>query len=277
MNEPTLIPESGFFRFRVDLSYDGTNFSGWGKQPDRRTVQGVVEEALSQIFDRQIDTTVAGRTDAGVHATGQVIHFDAPTKIDEMVYRLNRFLTDEIRIIDFAEAPYGFHARFSALRRHYVYKILDANKTLHPIFRTDVAPYYRALDIELMNQAAASLVGEHDFFSFCRFREKASTIRNLEKFKFHRNEDGIIVGEVSADAFCYSMVRGLVGAVAHVGEGRFPITWVKEVLNKKERQSDSLVFPAKGLTLIGVDYPDDSKLLERAKQAMALRTIQEED
>lgn len=277
MNETTLVPESGFFRFRVDLSYDGTNFSGWGKQPDRRTVQGEVEAALSQIFDRPIDTTVAGRTDAGVHATGQVIHFDAPMKLDEMIYRLNRILTDEIRIINFNEAPYGFHARFSALRRNYIYKILDGNQTLHPVLRTDVAPYYRKLNINLMNEAAETLLGENDFFSFCRFREKATTVRKLEKFDFHRNEDGVIVGEVSADAFCYSMVRGLVGAVVHVGEERFPVSWVREVLEKRERQSESLVFPAKGLTLVGVDYPEDAKLLERANLTMARRSSTEED
>ena len=277
MEKPILVPEDGFFRFRVDLSYDGTNFSGWGKQPDRRTVQSEVEAALSQILDYQINTTVAGRTDAGVHATGQVIHFDAPTKMDEMVYRLNRFLTDEIRIIDFTEAPYGFHARFSALRRKYIYKILDGNQTLHPVFRTDVAPYYRALDVDLMNEAAKTLLGENDFFSFCRFRENSTTIRRLEKFEFHRNEQGVIVGEVNADAFCYSMVRGLVGAVVHVGEERFPVSWVREVLEKRERQSDSLVFPAKGLTLAGVDYPPIEKLLERASSTMAQRSMSEED
>ena len=277
MNETTLVPESGFFRFRVDLSYDGTNFSGWGKQPDRRTVQSEVEAALSQVFDRRIDTTVAGRTDAGVHATGQVIHFDAPTKMDEMVYRLNRILTDEIRIIDFIEAPFGFHARFSPLRRRYIYKILDGQRTLHPVKRIDVAPYYRELNLELMNQAAETLLGENDFFSFCKFREKSTTIRTLEKFHFHRDSSGIIIGEVDADAFCYSMVRGLVGAVAHVGEGRFPVSWVKEVLDKRERQSESLVFPAKGLTLVGVDYPEDSKLLERANQTMASRSLDEVD
>ncbi|MEN9679529.1 MAG: hypothetical protein RLZ57_658 [Actinomycetota bacterium] len=277
MNETTLVPESGFFRFRVDLSYDGTNFSGWGKQPDRRTVQGEVEAALTQIFDRQIYTTVAGRTDAGVHATGQVIHFDAPIKLDEMIYRLNRILTDEIRIINFNEAPHGFHARFSALRRNYIYKILDGNQTLHPVLRTDVAPYYRKLNINLMNEAAETLLGENDFFSFCRFREKATTVRKLEKFEFHRRENGVIVGEVSADAFCYSMVRGLVGAVVHVGEERFPVSWAREVLEKRERQSESLVFPAKGLTLVGVDYPEDAKLLERANLTMAHRSSAEED
>ena len=271
MTKPTLNPESGFSRLRIDLTYDGTNFSGWGKQPDRRTVQGEVEAALSQIFDRPIDTTVAGRTDAGVHATGQVIHFDAPMKLDEMIYRLNRILTDEIRIINFNEAPYGFHARFSALRRNYIYKILDGNQTLHPVLRTDVAPYYRKLNINLMNEAAETLLGENDFFSFCRFREKATTVRELEKFDFHRNGDGVIVGEVSADAFCYSMVRNLVGAVVRVGEGRFPPSWVREVLEKRERVSESLVFPARGLTLIGVEYPSDSELAARAKITMARR------
>ena len=194
-----------------------------------------------------------------------------------MVYRLNRILSDEVRVTNFAEAPYGFHARFSALRRRYIYKIIDGQKTLHPVKRLDVASYYRELNIELMNQAAVTLLGKNDFFSFCKFREKSTTIRNLEKFEFHRDEDGFIVGEVEADAFCYSMVRGLIGAVVHVGEERFPVSWVKEVLEKRERQSESLVFPAKGLTLVGVDYPEDSKLLERANQTMAAREIDEAD
>ena len=128
-----------------------------------------------------------------------------------------------------------------------------------------------------MNEAAQTLLGENDFFSFCRYREKSTTVRKLEKFEFHRNENGVIVGEISADAFCYSMVRGLVGAVAHVGEERFPISWVREVLEKRERQSESLVFPAKGLTLVGVDYPEEAKLLARANQTMAQRSLTEEE
>ncbi|MGI9144575.1 MAG: tRNA pseudouridine(38-40) synthase TruA [Candidatus Planktophila sp.] len=273
MTEPTLYPESGFRRLRIDLAYDGSNFAGWAKQPDRRTVQECIEEALAKISRISPETIVAGRTDAGVHATGQVIHVDVPESVllDDLVYKLNRILDEDVRIHNISIAPEAFHARFSALRRYYRYKILDENKVLDPLSRIDVATWYRPLDVNVMNKTSALLLGEHDFAAFCKFREGATTFRTLEKYEWKRNALGILEADIVADAFCYSMVRNLVGAVVCVADGRFDPEWIVGVLNNKERVSDSLVFPSRGLTLYQVDYPSDGELLERAKVTIARR------
>ena len=273
MTEPTLYPESGFRRLRIDLAYDGTNFAGWAKQPDRRTVQECIETALATISQIAPETIVAGRTDAGVHATGQVIHVDLPESVslDDLVYKLNRILDQDVRIHNISIAPEAFHARFSALRRYYRYKILDDNKVLDPLARLDVSTWYRPLDLDVMNKTSALLLGEHDFAAFCKFREGATTIRTLEKYEWKRSPEGFLVADIVADAFCYSMVRNLVGAVVCVADGRFDPEWIVGVLNNKERVSDSLVFPARGLTLYQVDYPNDAELLERAKKTIARR------
>ena len=273
MTEPTLYPESGFRRLRIDLAYDGSNFAGWAKQPDRRTVQECIEEALAKISRISPETIVAGRTDAGVHATGQVIHVDLPESValDDLVYKLNRILDEDVRIHKISIAPEAFHARFSALRRYYRYKILDDNKVLDPLARLDVATWYRPLDVDVMNKTSELLLGEHDFAAFCKFREGATTIRTLEKYQWKRNAEGFLVADIVADAFCYSMVRNLVGAVVCVADGRFDPEWIVGVLNNKERVSDSLVFPARGLTLYQVDYPDSAELLERAIKTIARR------
>lgn len=272
MAQPTLYPESGFRRLRIDISYDGTNFYGWGAQPDRRTIQDLVEEAISRISRVDTDSIVAGRTDAGVHATGQVIHVDVPESIfdGELTYRdfrykLNRILDEDIRIMNITDAPVGFHARFSALRRHYSYKIIDNNDVVPPLSRNDVASWYRPLEVDRMNQASQLLLGRHDFAAFCKYRAGSTTIRSLEKYQWLRTPEGLLIADVVADAFCYSMVRNLVGAVICVADGRKDPSWISELLADKERVSDSLVFPARGLTLYQVDYPSDSELLDRAK------------
>ena len=273
MTEPTLYPESGFRRLRIDLAYDGSNFAGWAKQPDRRTVQECIEEALAKISRITPETIVAGRTDAGVHATGQVIHVDLPESValDDLVYKLNRILDEDVRIHNISIAPEAFHARFSALRRRYRYKILDENKVLDPLARLDVATWYRPLDLDVMNKTSALLLGEHDFAAFCKYREGATTTRTLERYEWKRSAEGFLVADIVADAFCYSMVRNLVGAVVCVADGRFDPEWIVGVLNNKERVSDSLVFSGRGLTLYQVDYPSDTELLERAKITIARR------
>ena len=272
MTEPTLYPESGFLRLRLDFAYDGTNFFGWGKQPDRRTVQEEVEKAIAIISQSKIDSIVAGRTDAGVHATGQVIHVDVPESInlDEIAYKLNRILDEDIRIIQVSIAPEAFHARFSALRRSYIYKILDKNLPVPPINRFDIASWYRPLEVDSLNEASALVLGHHDFAAFCKFREGGTTIRTLEKFQWERQGD-LLVASVVADAFCYSMVRNLVGAAVCVADGRKEPSWMGELLANKERVSDSLVFPARGLTLSSVEYPTNDQLLERAKVTIGKR------
>jgi tRNA pseudouridine38-40 synthase len=278
MAQPTLFPESGFRRLRIDIAYDGTAFFGWATQPDRRTIQDLVEEAIARISRGDVESVVAGRTDAGVHATGQVIHVDLPdavfadglTYID-LRYKLNRILDEDVRIMEISDAPEGFHARFSALRRIYTYKILDNNDVIPPLSRYDVAPWYRRLEADLMNKASELVLGHHDFAAFCKFKEGGTTIRTLEKYQWHRDETGLLVAEVVADAFCYSMVRNLVGAVVCVADGRKDPSWMAELLANKERVSDSLVFPARGLSLTRVEYPTNDQLIERAKVTIGKR------
>ncbi len=249
--EPTLNPESGFLRFRIDFSYDGTNLSGWAKQPDQRTVQGELETALSGLTRYEVELVVAGRTDAGVHATAQVAHFDLPEQdkygkawsVQDLVYRLNRMITEEIRVKNITLAPPFFHARFSALRRTYIYKIADGQRQVEPLKRFDIATWYRHLDLSRLNEASSRLLGEHDFATFCKPGGAGTSIRRLEKFHWERTGDANLVATVTADAFCYSMVRNIVGAVVCVGEGRFEPEWISAILANKSRISESYVFP----------------------------------
>jgi tRNA pseudouridine38-40 synthase len=283
MAGPTLFPEGGFRRLRIDLAYDGSQFYGWAAQPDQRTLQDMIEAAISKICQSPVTSVVAGRTDAGVHATGQVIHVDlldlifASSQPEALTYsdlrfRLNRILDEDVRILDISDAPEGFHARFSALRRFYSYKILDSNRVVTPLARYDTVSWYRELDPESLNQASAQLLGHHDFAAFCKFKEGGTTIRTLEKYQWQRGADGLLIADVVADAFCYSMVRNLVGAVVSVADGRKDSSWLAELLANKERVSDSLVFPAKGLTLYRVEYPSNSQLIERAKVTIGKRS-----
>jgi len=276
MIEPALNPESGFRRLRIDLAYDGTNYAGWAKQPDQRTLQGALEDALAKLFRTSINTVVAGRTDAGVHATGQVVHADLPEDLEgsryrpdvdpwdleHVKYRLNQMLEEDFRVLKVELAPINFDARFTATSRHYRYKLLDGNKDLLPLKRLDVATWFRPLDIDLMNQASRPLLGKHDFLTFCRFREGATTLRTLLEFSWSRDADGIVICDIAADGFGWNMVRNLVGAAVCVGEGRFEVSWMEQILQAQARVSDSYVFPARGLTLRHVEYPEASKLAE---------------
>jgi tRNA pseudouridine38-40 synthase len=276
MIEPALNPESGFRRLRIDLAYDGTNYAGWAKQPDQRTLQGSVEDALGRLLRTPVSTVVAGRTDAGVHATGQVLHVDIPEGVeasryrpeedlwdfDHFKYRLNQMLEEDLRVLAVSAAPLNFDARFTASARHYRYKLLDGNRDLAPLQRFDVATWFRPLDIELMNAASAPLLGKHDFFTFCRFREGGTTLRTLLEFHWSRDSNGFVICDIAADGFGWNMVRNLVGAAVCVGEGRFAPEWMLEILNQTTRVSDSYVFPARGLTLVQVDYPDATALAE---------------
>ena len=256
MNEPTLYPKSGLIRFKIELSYDGTNFSGWAKQPNLRTVQGEIEAALAKVIGAPVDTIVGGRTDAGVHALAQIIHIDLPdsfNEIENLAFKLNRILDDDIRINNCEVAPDNFHARFSALSRTYKYKIIDGLQVVPPLKRFDTVAWYRKLDEKLMNQASSLLLGTKDFKAFCKFRADQSTVRTLQEFSWKRIE-GELIATVRADSFCYSMVRNLVGAVVCIGEGRYEKDWIVKVLEEKERVSDSYVFPANGLTLVSIEY-----------------------
>jgi tRNA pseudouridine38-40 synthase len=267
-------------RLRLDLGYDGTEFAGWARQAgDRRTVQGVLEDALTSILRlaEPVRLTVAGRTDAGVHARGQVAHADVPVPAwedvrDSLVRRLAGKLPRDVRVWRVAPAPEGFDARFSALARRYAYLLTDSPAGVEPLRRREVLWYPRPVDTALMNAASAPLVGEHDFAAFCRRREGATTVRSLLRLDWARDDDGLVVAGVEADAFCHSMVRALVGALLAVGDGRRPEDWPAAVLAAGVRDSAVHVAPPHGLSLEEVRYPAAAELSRRADEARRRRT-----
>lgn len=259
-------------RYRLDISYDGSQFRGWAKQPGQRTVQGAIEDALGLILRSQSPAlTCAGRTDSGVHARGQVAHVDIDgTDASTLARRLRRLLPADVTLRDLSEAPDGFDARFSALERRYIYRLCDAPAGPDPLRRGHVVAWPRTLDVDAMKAAAAHLVGEHDFASFCKKREGATTIRTLLELNPVRHGD-VIETTVRADAFCHSMVRALMGALTAVGEGRYAPKWAGEVLLAASRNERVRVMPAHGLVLEEVRYPDDAGLAARAVAARRRR------
>ncbi|MFJ1674180.1 MULTISPECIES: tRNA pseudouridine(38-40) synthase TruA [unclassified Streptomyces] len=273
--------EPGFVRVRLDLAYDGKDFSGWAKQTGRRTVQGEIEDALRTVTrsSRTYDLTVAGRTDAGVHARGQVAHVDLPAEVwaehaDKLLRRMAGRMAPDVRIWRIAEAPAGFNARFSALWRRYAYRVADRPGGVDPLLRGHVLWHDRALDIDAMNEAAARMVGEHDFAAYCKRREGATTIRTLQKLSWVRDEaSGIMTATVQADAFCHNMVRALIGAALFVGDGRRPAEWPARVLAARVRDPGVHVVRPHGLTLEEVAYPAADSLAARAKEARNVRTL----
>lgn len=268
---PVLPPgESGPVRVRMDLAYDGTDFSGWARQPGRRTVQAELEDALCTVLRLpSAQVTVAGRTDAGVHATGQVTHVDlADPPVNVLCRRLNGVLPPDVRLHRVSIAPYGFDARFSALARRYVYRICDGVQD--PLRRRDTLWWPRALDVAAMHAAAQRLLGEHDFAAYCKRREGATTVRRLLRLEVIRDA-GLLELTVVADAFCHSMVRALVGSLIAVGEGRRPVEWPATVLAGRQRDPGGRVVPAHGLTLVEVTYPPDGELAARAHETRRLR------
>jgi tRNA pseudouridine38-40 synthase len=234
----------------------------------------VLEDALAVIARIPASLTVAGRTDAGVHATGQVAHLDVPPEAlspELLVHRLARLLPPDLRVPAVRQVPRTFDARFSALRRHYRYRVCDAPWGVDPLRRYDTVSHPRRLDDAAMNMASGLLLGEHDFAAFCRRREGASTVRALERLEWTWGEPHLLIAHVAADAFCHSMVRSLVGALLAVGEGRRPPDWPAALLRHTTRTSEVTVAPAHGLTLVGVDYPHDDQLATRAAQTRAVR------
>lgn len=272
-------------RLRIDLAYDGAGFHGWARQIGLRTVQGELERALDLVLRRKDhQLTVAGRTDTGVHARGQVAHLDVDPDLvtaaagrstapplDALTRRLNGVLDDDVRVHRATEAPPGFDARFSATWRRYAYRIADRPELVDPLRRGHVLAWLRPLDLDRMNRAAAQLLGEHDFAAFCRKREGATTIRALLDLRWDRAEEGLAVATVRADAFCHNMVRALVGCMIAVGEGRREPGWAGEVLRAGVRDSGVTVVQAHGLTLEEVGYPPDEELAEQARRARVLR------
>jgi tRNA pseudouridine38-40 synthase len=278
-------------RLRIDLAYDGSAFHGWALQPGLRTVQGEYQAALAMALRvPEVWVTCAGRTDTGVHARGQVTHCDideadliaragraGATPTESLVRRLNGILPDDIRVRRVAEAPPGFDARFSALSRRYVYRVADHPAAYDPLSRAQVLQWPRPVDLAAMNAAAAELVGLHDFASFCKAREGATTIRQLETLWWERTEAGVAEATVVADAFCHSMVRSLVGCLLTIGEGRKDVAWARTVLEQASRTSDVHAASPRGLTLEEVVYPPDAELEARLVITRAKRQEAEID
>lgn len=279
-------------RLRLDVAYEGTDFTGWARQDGFRTVAGVLDDALSTIFRIPARVFAAGRTDTGVHATGQVAHVDVPNERVALAYprtprpgdaefaalvrRLAKLLPEDVRVRQIARAPAGFDARFSALRRHYAYRLTLAPWGAEPQQSRFVTPWRRPLDVGAMTTASKHLLGLHDFAAFCRSRPGATTIRDLQRLDWVLDGDprtGLLTGHVTADAFCWSMVRSLVGALLAVGEGRREPDWCASLLGAAGRSSEFAAAPARGLTLIGVDYPPDGELVARSAVTRSVRTL----
>ncbi|MEU3045669.1 tRNA pseudouridine(38-40) synthase TruA [Streptomyces sp. NPDC006984] len=273
--------EPGFVRVRLDLSYDGTAFSGWAKQArGQRTVQGEIEDALRTVTRSGTthELTVAGRTDAGVHARGQVAHVDLPAGVwaehqEKLLKRLAGRLPRDVRIWRAAEAPAGFNARFSAVWRRYAYRVTDHPGGVDPLLRGHVLWHDWPLDVDAMNEAAVGLLGEHDFAAYCKRREGATTIRTLQRLSWERDASGVLTATVKADAFCHNMVRSLVGALLFVGDGHRPADWPAKVLATGVRDSAVHVVRPHGLTLEEVGYPADELLAARNREARNRRTL----
>ncbi|MCI2957845.1 tRNA pseudouridine(38-40) synthase TruA [Agromyces atrinae] len=296
MNAPA--DPSTHTRIRLDVAYDGTDFNGWSTQPGLRTVQGVLEEALRVLFTRHAPPprlSVAGRTDAGVHALGQVAHVDLTRRqIDTLINprrprnvgddadagvalarRLNGILgpATDVVISGASVAPPGFDARFSALWRRYEYRLAPGGAVRDPIQRRRTTWHSAPLDVEAMDAAAAGLVGLHDFAAYCKPREGATTIRTLQVFRWSKDDDGVLTADLRADAFCHSMVRALVGACVAVGDGRLAVDDVVALRNDAVRSNAFNVMAARGLTLMEVGYPDDAELAVRAELTRQRRVL----
>lgn len=275
-------------RIRLDIAYDGTHFRGWARQPGLRTVQGTLEEALARIVAGTPQLTVAGRTDAGVHASGQVAHLDLDDAQQARLAASRRSESDPVAALarrvrgvlsSYSDvtvhrttlAPDGFDARFSAVWRRYAYRIADDVTGYDPLRREFTTTVRAALDVAAMDEAARSLRGLHDFAAYCKPREEATTIRTLLEFDWRRDDEGAIVANVKADAFCHSMVRALVGACVAVGQGRLAVEDVVRLREQATRTSEFAVLAARGLVLTEVGYPEPELMAARAEQTRARR------
>jgi tRNA pseudouridine38-40 synthase len=276
--------EAAQVRWRLDIAYDGTNFSGWAAQTGRRTVQGELETWLARVLrlEERPRLVCAGRTDAGVHARGQVAHLDLDSAMISdgdaaLTRRLNGVLGGDCVVRRISIAPSGFDARFGAIWRRYVYRISDRSVPPDPLYRHQVAQVQAEVDLARWNDEAGALLGLRDFGAFCRGREGASTIRTLFELTARRIASGpmadVIECTVRADAFCHSMVRSLVGALVAIGTGRRDHEWLAGVTERSVRDSTIMVMPAHGLTLEEVGYPADHELATRALEARAIRQL----
>ena len=248
-------------RIALCVRYEGTRYYGWQHQQGLMSVQSCLEKALSYVADHPVAAMCAGRTDAGVHATGQIVHFDTHAKRDDhaWVFGANSNLPQDISVAWAKHVWQNFHARHSALARRYRYIIY--NHEVRPgILRHAVGWYYRLLDEARMNQAAQYLLGEHDFSAFrgagCEARSPVREIYSLEITRYRR----MLVVEVFANAFLLHMVRNIVGVLVAVGSGEKPPEWAKAVLDSRDRRHGAITFQPNGLYLVEVKYPEEYDL-----------------
>jgi tRNA pseudouridine38-40 synthase len=244
------------------VAYDGTDFSGWAPQPGRRTVAGVLGAELARLLGPVEGLTVAGRTDAGVHATGQVCQVDVAASTwdaiqDTVIRRLAGLLPPDVRVLAAVTVPDTFDARFGALSRRYEYRVTDAPWGANPLRARDTLAWPRPLDKPSLWAASVGLLGEHDFAAYCKRKENGTTIRTVNRLDWRKEPDRVLVATVEADAFCQAMVRSLIGALLTVGDGRRPVGWPAGLLARAERASEVVVAPPHGLTLVRVEYPAD--------------------
>lgn len=245
-------------RVALGVQYDGSGFRGWQtQQPGIRTVQTVLEQALSKVANHPIRLVCAGRTDAGVHGVGQVVHFDATAIRSERAWVLggNAHLPLDISLNWARETSEDFHARFSALARRYRYVILNRPQR-SALWRQRATWHYRRLDAELMQRAGQALIGEHDFSSFraaeCQARHP---IRDIHEITVRRYGDSVVL-DVVANAFLHHMVRNIAGVLMTIGDGDRPVEWAQEVLERRDRTQAGVTAPAEGLYLLAVRYPE---------------------
>jgi tRNA pseudouridine38-40 synthase len=268
-------------RWRLDLAYDGSAFAGWARQPGLRTVQGELERWIGTVLRLAGPPALvcAGRTDAGVHARGQVAHLDlvepTATTPAELGRRLARVLPADLVVSAVTPAPDGFDARFAAVWRRYVYRVADARTAPDPLLRGFVLRVPTDLDLDRLTAVVPDLVGLRDFAAFCRRREGATTVRTLLELRADRVVggplDGVVEFTVRADAFCHSMVRSLVGALVAVANGQRDQGWLRGMPARTSRDSSVPVLPPGGLTLEEVGYPADADLAARATEARSVR------
>jgi len=240
--------------YRLDLAYLGTGFHGYAKQPQVRTVQGELEAALGRVIG-PVETYVAGRTDKGVHASGQVASFESSKLIDtnRLFRSLNKQLGPEIAINALRTVPDGFHARFSASGRSYRYAILN-RETPDPFLAATTWHYATPLDLEAMNRATSFLIGEHDFASLCRSVPGRSTVRELRMAEWAQQPGDVKQLSVTSSSFCHQMVRSIVAVCVDVGRGRLPAEDVPKILKARDRNAAAGAAPPHGLTLVAVEY-----------------------
>lgn len=261
---PLPLAGEGNFLFReikmkiaLGIEYDGSRYFGWQRQQNVDSVQQKLEEALSIIANSPVDVFCAGRTDAGVHGTGQVVHFetDAKRPLQSWCFGTNAHLPPDIAVKWAVEVPEDFHARFSATARRYRYIIYN-HKLRSAILPFGVSHYYHSLDVEKMHEAGQFLLGENDFSSFRAAQCQSHTPwRNVHHLNVSRQGDYIIV-DIQANAFVHHMVRNIVGSLIEVGQGKQSVEWIKWLLEQRDRTLAAPTAKAEGLYLVDVTYPD---------------------